>query len=40
MTLYSRTTDNVDKELLVFTLPSPYPVRQGDKIGFEIALSW
>ena len=40
MTLYSRTADNVDKELLVFTLPSPYPVRQGDKIGFEIALSW
>jgi len=40
MTLYSRTTDNIDKELLVFTLPSPYPVRYGDKLGFEIALSW
>jgi len=40
MTLYSRTTDNTYKELLLFTLPSPYPVRYGDKVGFEIALSW
>jgi len=40
MILYSRTTDNTDKELLSFILPSPYPVKYGDKLGFEIALSW